>query len=54
MIKRDKKWKHCGNAEDMEPKRRINKSILKLYIFECAITTNNSNILFFNLKQIKI
>ena len=55
MIKREIKNESIVEMQkDMEPKRRINKSILKLYIFECAITTNNSNILFFNLKQIKI
>ena len=34
-------------------KERINKSIRKLYIFECAITTNHFNISFLKANKKK-
>ena len=54
MIKRDiKKESIVEMQKTWNQKGRINKSIQKLYIFECAITTNNSNILFFKANKNK-
>ena len=47
MIKREIKNESIVEMQKTwNQKERISKSILKLYIFECAITTNHFNISF--------